>query len=158
LEYNDNYDTGVITITRTDRNGNKSYIKTDFFGNILKIVDALGYEANYIYDDNRNLIKIVDKNGNVSNRTFNDMKDTRGRFCCVSGNVISETIEGIGTTYYEYANDLLVKVIDVNGLETKLSYNANDYLEYSIDHDGKRTEYFYDSLGDTGGRFCCVDK
>jgi len=48
--------------------------------------------------------------------------------CCGLGNVISETIEGIGTTYYEYANDLLVKVIDVNGLETKLSYNANDYF------------------------------
>ena len=98
LEYDDNYETGIIMITRTDRNGNKSYITTDFFGNVLKTVDALGYEANYIYDDNRNLIKIVDKNGNVSNRTFNDMnlitqktqgdgsvvlinkKDTRGRF------------------------------------------------------------------------------
>ena len=135
LEYNDNYETGIITITRTDRNGNKSYITTDFFGNVLKTADALGYEANYIYDDNRNLIKIVDKNGNVSNRTFNDM------------NLITSLTdsEGISSSIDYDQNGNAIKIALQNGAVGNFDYDANNQVIKSVSASGAVVKFCHGS-------------
>ncbi|WP_026733597.1 RHS repeat-associated core domain-containing protein [Fischerella sp. PCC 9605] len=112
----------------------------------------------YTYDAAGNRIQTVN-NGETTEYNTNNLNqyETAGDVVYdydADGNLISKT-EGNEVTTYEYnSENLLVKVVEPNGVETEYEYDALGNRIATI-YDGDRTEYLIDpfGLGDVVGEY-----
>ena len=126
---------------------------------LVKVIDPLGRETNFEYDDKNRLIKTVDPIGGETDRTY----DANNQLLTVTnpeGQVTRWAYNSIGentsitdakdrTTYYEYdGNSNLTAVTDTLGARTEYQYDNQNRLVVEIDALGNDDLYFYDERDD----------
>ncbi len=150
-EYNEFND----PISYTDANGNTThYYYTD--GNLTRIVDALGNETQYTYNEFGQVETATDPigvtttfdyddYGNCNTESIPGLEMTVHHEYDLSGRLISLT-DALGrTSTFEYdLNDNLITETDPMGHVTTYEYDKNDNLTAIINAKGEATTYVYD--------------
>ena len=119
-----------------DENGNIASVNYDSNGNVVSMIDALGKQMGFAYDDNNDLVKLTDKKG-FSAKIIRDK----------IGRVIARInpMNDIDSFAYD-SRDNLVKRTDPNGHSVSFKYDANNRLISKINAYGA-SHFEYDSLG-----------
>lgn len=143
-----------------NRNGHKTQFSYNIYkikSELVKITDALGNEAEFIYDKNGNRTEIRDALNHSIKFTFDDYDRvisianalnhaTRFEYN-ENGNFKKITDAEGNISAYEYDSwDRLAKAIDALGNETTYAYDKNGNMTSITDAKGNTTTYEYDRL------------
>lgn len=108
------------------------------------------------YDDNGNVITKTAPDGTIAQYSYNarnqivrlEIHDVVQRFTYnENGQLVTETIEGLGTRTYGYTNGRATSVTDFMGNTAAMTYDSYGNLQTLTDFDGNVTTYRYDSAG-----------
>jgi len=158
VDFDYDWEDRISTVTR----GNRTW--TYYFtedGLKEKVVDPMGYEVRYGYDESRNLISTTDPDGNITTFTY----DSKGNITSVT-NPLGEKVQfqyGIFEqvtkiiypdpfgyeetfTYDSNSGNILTRT-SPGGKTTTYEYYDNGTLKKVTDSRGKTTEYNYNSHG-----------
>jgi YD repeat-containing protein len=140
----------------TDAMGNSEMWEYNLNGQVMRYTDKLGLNTYYGYDDYGNKTSERLPNGGVTSYIYENNNLVMAKNAKNAVWIWQYNEEGFLTvrigpakdiTRYEYTNDLLTKVIDANGLETHLSYNAENSLEKVTLPNGEETNWKYNGQG-----------
>ena len=163
LEINDQ--NGNITSYQYDRlgnviaetNGNGDTIEYIYNGlNLTQIIDYSGNVTRLTYDENRNITSVIGANKetsifnyNARNLLVNSVENSgviRNFTYNEHGQILSESVDGLGTQNYEYQSGRIVSISDFMGNKTLMTYDIHGNLQSVTDRDGNEISYSYDAL------------
>ncbi len=109
---------GYFNVVNTDENGNSTETQTDKLGRIFKIINPLGDEMTYAYDNRSNLLTVTPPDGGAAG-VYNYTYDNRNR-------LRTKQIPGTtGDHVYNYFDetDLMRSTTDPNGTTVHMKYD-----------------------------------
>ena len=148
-----------ITLIITDDTGNKTYRTVDEDGQLVKEVDAMGYEFYYQYNNDHQKVASVDGNGNTTRYEYNTYGDVTKITDAMNyvttftyddhRNLLSSTDAKGRVTTYNYENNLMKTQTLPSGAVYSYEYTNDGLLERETKqdyHEGRDgvTTYQYD--------------
>ena len=112
----------------------------DSKGNVTSVKGPDGELNKYVYNPHNLLASSVENSGAARSYTYNE-----------AGQMLTETVEGLGTTTYGYTNGRITSITDPLGNKKLITYDEFGNLRTETDRDGNKTVYTYDALGRSTG-------
>ena len=129
------YDDNNWLTSIKDADGNTTKMTYDSKGNILSVEGPDGEKNVYTYNADNLLETTVENSGARKSYTYNDYAQ-----------ISSETIEGLGTKFYNYTDGRLTSTVDFMGNTSSMTYDAYGNVSSVTERDGNTTTYLYDAL------------
>jgi YD repeat-containing protein len=128
--------TGVNVSSITDQVGNVTHFVHDQFGNLIRSIDPLSHETEYIYNSKGDCVEMIDSLGNSWKYAYNEL-----------GRLISETLPNEAATQYQYSPaGKLLKITDAYGGEKTFTVNGNGYETNVVDARGNSSSVAYNAM------------
>ncbi len=155
--YEEDEETGNLSIHITGRNGGQQDVISDVRGNGVKYTNSLGGIKTYTYDDNGNMTSSTFTDGKTEYYSYDvdgnliQIKDSATGVCNYAYNKNRQVTEyndssGNSEKYYYNEKNLMIKEV-ANGVSTTYTYNENGQ-KLSAETEGKgMIRYTYDDSG-----------
>ncbi|WP_303804257.1 polymorphic toxin-type HINT domain-containing protein [Ruminococcus flavefaciens] len=134
------YDDKDQLVKTYDYDGNVTTMTYDSKGNVTSVKGPDGELNKYVYNPHNLLASSVENSGAARSYTYNE-----------AGQMLTETVEGLGTTTYGYTNGRITSITDPLGNKKLITYDEFGNLRTETDRDGNKTVYTYDALGRSTG-------
>ena len=149
---------GENLIGITDALGHHASVDYDRYQNPTSVIDKLGRETRYQYDDRGNLERVDYPDGGHERSEYDSLnrlawtvdragRETHYRYDQVGRRVRTDLPDGTSTQTRYDAAGRVVASIDASGATTRYEYDALDRTTAVIAPDGSRTSYEFDRLG-----------
>ncbi|MBR3044305.1 MAG: PKD domain-containing protein [Oscillospiraceae bacterium] len=151
------YDTRGNLLAETNAKGDTRRFTYDADNNLTKLYDYEGNVTEMLYDTKGNITEVYGPDGEQSSYTYNGanlltetIENTgirRTYTYNADGQRLTESVTGLGVTYYDYENGRMTGVTDFLKNKQTIVYDEYGNVHSETDAAGSETVYTYDAIG-----------